>query len=147
MAKKSCAYAMAMCLVAVNFAQAATLEGRDGLQINQGAGYVAANGSNLKVGDTVRAGAKSAGFLVYPDGCRVKVAPGSVSSVRANSPCSFKAADLTYKAPYVAPAPVCCDPPLWLVGAAVAGVGLGIAGIFLPKHGGHGLPTILHLSP
>ncbi len=49
------------------------------------------NGSNLKVGDTVRADAKSAGYLVYPDGCRVKVAPGSVSTVRANSPCSFKA--------------------------------------------------------
>lgn len=91
MAKKSCALAMAFCLVAGSFAQAATLEGSSGLQINQGGGYVAANGSNLKVGDTVRAGAKSAGYLVYPDGCRVKVAPGSVSTVRANSPCSFKA--------------------------------------------------------
>jgi len=91
MVKKSCALAMALCVVAGNFAQAATLEGSSGLKVNQGQGYVAANGSNLKVGDTVRADAKSAGYLVYPDGCRVKVAPGSVSTVRANSPCSFKA--------------------------------------------------------
>jgi len=91
MAKKSCALAMAFCIIAGNFAQAATLEGSSGLRVNQGQGYIAANGANLKVGDTVRADAKSAGYLVYPDGCRVKVAPGSVSTVRANSPCSFKA--------------------------------------------------------
>lgn len=127
MATKCFALVVATSMAVSGLAQAATLDAGPGFQINQGNGYIAMNGApNLKVGDSVRADAKGSGYLVYPDGCRVKLAPGSTSVVRANSPCSFKAADLAYKGPIEPPPP--SDPGFGTAGLVAGALGLAVVG-------------------
>jgi hypothetical protein len=58
------------------------------LSINSGFGFHDVAGPVAgKVGDSVMAGAKSSGRIVYDDGCEVPVVPGRVVTIAAESPC------------------------------------------------------------
>ncbi len=58
------------------------------LSINSGFGFRDVAGPVAgKVGDSVMAGAKSSGRIVYDDGCEVPVVPGRVVTITAESPC------------------------------------------------------------
>jgi hypothetical protein len=58
------------------------------LSINSGFGFRDVAGPVAgKVGDSVMAGAKGSGRIVYDDGCEVPVVPGRVVTITAESPC------------------------------------------------------------
>jgi hypothetical protein len=72
-------------------ALAATVHAFDGhVSINRGDGFThVAGDSTVHPGDLVMAGAHGGAEIVYDDGCRMKVDPGSVIRVSDTSPCQF----------------------------------------------------------
>lgn len=101
---------------------AATLEpGQGNLLVNQGQGFQSVNGRiDTNVGDSVMVGAGGSATLVYSDGCKVNVQPGSVATVAPLSPCaSGSNADAN-------------SDNYWVVGGVVLGaaaLGVGIAAL------------------
>ena len=69
---------------------AATLEpGQGNLVINQGQGFQPVNSRiDANVGDSVMVGPGGSASLVYADGCKVDVQPGSVTTIAPLSPCA-----------------------------------------------------------
>lgn len=70
-------------------ALAATLEAVKGqVAINRGEGFRRVEGTiQAGAGDLVMASQGGSANLIYPDGCFIKVKPGSVIRVGVNSPC------------------------------------------------------------
>lgn len=69
---------------------AATLQpGEGSLTINQGQGFQPVNNRvDANVGDSVMVAPGGAATVVYDDGCKVQVQPGSVTTVAPISPCA-----------------------------------------------------------
>lgn len=69
---------------------AATIEPVQGnLSLNQGQGFQPVNSRvNANVGDTVVVAPGSAAAVTYPDGCKVTVQPGAVTTIAPLSPCA-----------------------------------------------------------
>ncbi len=104
-----------------SLAQAATLGSVSGtVLVNQGNGFVAAKAGALKAGDTVMSRKDGNAVIAYDGGCAVKVAPGSVVTVAAKSPCAQLAGKVagTYNS----------DLPAGAGGSAPAGYGAAGAG-------------------
>ena len=78
--------------VAVTTAHAATLNAvQGGVFVNSGNGYNAVGGTTeLSPGDQVMANAGGSAQIVYPDGCKVALEPGSVVAIAPKSPCSIE---------------------------------------------------------
>jgi hypothetical protein len=98
-------------------ASAATLQpGQGALSVNQGQGFAPVNSRvDANAGDSVMVGPGGSATVVYDDGCKVDVQPGTVATVAAISPC----ASGSYAA----------DPDYGAIGlglAAAGGAGLGI---------------------
>jgi hypothetical protein len=105
--------------VLASAAGAATIEPVQGnLSLNQGQGFQPVNSRvNANVGDTVMVGPGGAAAVTYPDGCKVQVQPGTVTSIAPLSPCaSGSLADDNNN--------------LYLLGAAAVGFGLAGFGIY-----------------
>jgi hypothetical protein len=105
--------------VLASAAGAATIEPVQGnLSLNQGQGFQPVNSRvNANVGDTVMVGPGGAAAVTYPDGCKVPVQPGTVTSIAPLSPCaSGSRADDNNN--------------LYLLGAAAVGFGLAGFGIY-----------------
>ena len=59
------------------------------LYINRGQGYQPVTGPiEANVGDSIMVSPGGTGAVVYADGCRVSVLPGTVTTIRPSSPCS-----------------------------------------------------------
>jgi hypothetical protein len=71
-------------------AWAATLEPTEGaLAVNQGGGFRPVKTRiDANVGDSVMVAPGGSATLVYDDGCKVEVQPGSVTTIAALSPCA-----------------------------------------------------------
>jgi hypothetical protein len=69
---------------------AASLQpGQGDLSINQGKGFQAVNNRvDANVGDSVMVGPGGSATVVYDDGCKVDVQPGSVATIAPISPCA-----------------------------------------------------------
>jgi hypothetical protein len=121
MARRSslCVSAIGCALLLASAAGAATIEPVQGnLSLNQGQGFQPVNSRvNANVGDTVMVGPGGAAAVTYPDGCKVPVQPGTVTSIAPLSPCaSGSRADDNNN--------------LYLLGAAAVGFGLAGFGIY-----------------
>src|SRR5688500_19480005 len=79
----------AVSLLCVAAAEAATVQVLNGpVYVNRGQGFQAISGVAEAVpGDVAMAGAGGSGQLVYDDGCKVDIAPGSTVAVQERSPC------------------------------------------------------------
>lgn len=95
---------------------AATLTSIQGaVKINSGSGFSqVAGATEVPPGTSVMAAPGASAEIVYPDGCRIPVRPGSVEVVSPISPCAQGQAGLDYTYYYV------------LGGAAAIGLGVGI---------------------
>jgi hypothetical protein len=83
----SCLLGLVALMGATN-TEAATLERKGIVLVNDGSGYVAANnGAPLQAGDAVMAKPGGRGEIVYDDGCREPVEPQNVVLVQDISPC------------------------------------------------------------
>jgi len=69
---------------------AATVEPVQGkLSVNQGQGFEQINGRiDANVGDTVMVSPNGSAIVSYPDGCKVNVQPGAVTTIAPMSPCA-----------------------------------------------------------
>jgi hypothetical protein len=74
----------------VSTSWAATIEPVQGnLSLNQGRGFQPINSRvDANVGDTVVVGPGGAAAVTYPDGCKVPVQPGAVTTIAPLSPCA-----------------------------------------------------------
>jgi hypothetical protein len=77
-------------LLLVSASWAATIEPVQGkLSLNQGQGFQPVNSRvNANIGDTVVVDPGSAAAVTYPDGCKVTVQPGAVTTIAPLSPCA-----------------------------------------------------------
>jgi hypothetical protein len=77
-------------LLLVSASRAATIEPVQGnLSLNQGRGFQPINSRvDANVGDTVVVGPGGAAAVTYPDGCKVSVQPGAVTTIAPLSPCA-----------------------------------------------------------
>jgi hypothetical protein len=77
-------------LLFVSASWAATIEPVQGnLSLNQGQGFQPINSRvDANVGDTVMVGPGGAAAVTYPDGCKVPVQPGAVTTIAPLSPCA-----------------------------------------------------------
>ena len=93
------------------------------VSINRGSGFKPLNGSTeANAGDQVMASPGGSANIVYPDGCVVKVDPGTVVTVQEPSPC--KAGGDHPARPYI-------------IGAAIVGGAVGIAVVVSNNNNGH----------
>jgi hypothetical protein len=69
---------------------AATVESvRGQLSVNKGLGFEPVNGRVVvKMGDSVMVSPDGAAIVTYPDGCKVDVQPGAVTTIVQLSPCA-----------------------------------------------------------
>ena len=74
----------------MNSGWAATLQpGQGNLTINQGQGFQPVNNRiDANVGDSVMVGPGGSATVVYDDGCKVNVEPGTVATIGPLSPCA-----------------------------------------------------------
>ncbi len=94
---------------------------RGEILVNVGEGYRPIAGVvELKPGDAAMVGSRGLGQLIYADGCRVDVVPGSVVWIRARSPCTANASPAPSRDPEPALEPRMAFDPSWLTeGAAL----------------------------
>jgi hypothetical protein len=124
-------WAVASIAITLSFAQslaasAAVIEGIQGkVSLNSGSGFrgITGNGS-ARPGDRVFASPGGSAEIVYEDGCRVRVEPGTVVKVYAKSPC-IGGVDASGFQPH----------DYLLAGAAVAGGGIAAGVLLLQGHG------------
>jgi len=97
---------------------AATLRSVSGqVLINRGTGYKpVTTGAEAKTGDVVMARPGASAQLVYADGCKTAVSPGSVVTIGAESPCAGA---------YAQVGPQTDWRPYLIAGAALAAAGGG----------------------
>jgi len=96
--------------------------------INHGQGYQLVTGPiQVNTGDAIMVNPNGTATVAYPDGCKVNVRPGEVTTIGPSSPCS---------SPYAArqpdpPQQPVADPPSDSTALALgaAGVALGAAGL------------------
>jgi hypothetical protein len=92
MARRSISSVLAIgcSLLFVSASWAATIEPVQGnLSLNQGQGFQPINSRvDANVGDTVMVGTGGAAAVTYPDGCKVPVQPGAVTTIAPLSPCA-----------------------------------------------------------
>jgi hypothetical protein len=121
-------------------AQTPTIEPVQGdISFSQGQGFQRVDGRvQANVGDSVMVGPDGAANVVYSDGCRVNVQPGSVASIAPLSPCaSGSFADSSS-----------LDPGLLLMGAAfLGGTGMFVYGITQAKNSAPVKIITLPVSP
>jgi hypothetical protein len=111
---------------------AAVVEPQSGdLTINQGQGFKPViSGTNANVGDAVMVGPGGSATIVYEDGCKVAVRPGTVTTIAPLSPCaSGSNADNRD------------DTWGWIIGATLFGIGTGIAAYEASKSNGTTTPV------
>lgn len=122
MSTKSLVGAFCWALLLSSSSWAATLEpGQGSLTINQGQGFQQVNSRvDANVGDSVMVDPGGAATLVYDDGCKVDVQPGSVTTIAPISPC----ASGSYAA----------DPDWGAIALGVGVLGLVGAGIYAAVH-------------
>ena len=98
---------------------AASLEAVQGeVSINRGEGFQRVTGpTEARAGDLLMASPGGSAKLVYADGCPVRVIPGSVVRVGAQSPCKA-----TYYAGLAEPAPTGWGIWPFVVGAGIVGI-------------------------
>jgi len=114
-----CVSVIGCALLFASAAGAATVEPVQGnLSLNQGQGFQPVNARiNANVGDTVMVGPGGTAAVTYPDGCKVSVQPGSMTTIAPLSPCaSGSLADDNNN--------------LYAVGAVAVGFGLAGFGIY-----------------
>ncbi len=88
-----CVTAVAFATLSVSgaFAGVELRGAKGGVLVNKGAGYQQTRGSaSLVPGDRVMVSANSQATLVYGDGCKVPVNPGSVVTIGEKSPCELE---------------------------------------------------------
>jgi hypothetical protein len=109
----------ALALNAPAFAASVTaIEGGD-IQVNTGSGFHRISGSaQVAPGGSVMAGPGGKGEILYSDGCRTPVSPGSISVVAPVSPCAQGQAIGGY--------PYQDNTWYYVSGAALVGAGIGI---------------------
>ena len=109
-------------------ALAATVTSERGeVLVNRGAGYKpVTQPTKVAAGDQIMAKPKSSGRVVFPDGCAVKIAPGSVFVVAAKSPCAPTGAHVETQAALGPEESVPNDPSYVLPSLLAAGVPVGI---------------------
>lgn len=108
--------------------------------LNQGQGFLPVNGPiDANVGDAIMVPPGAVAVVLYPDGCKVGVQPGAVTTITSSSPCSN---------------PFGRDPtfaeetfnPNWAWGAtaalAAAGLGVGIYAITKNNNNNSGTTTV-----
>ena len=107
-------------LVLTSAVSAATVTSvRGGVSINRGSGFSRiSSGTSASPGDSVMAGSTGRAIIVYDDGCREKVEPGSVVTVALIPPCGLAYVPQDHL----------------LLGAAVVAGGIG-AGIYFATRG------------
>src|ERR1700739_4001472 len=90
MGTKSLVGAFCWALLLSGSTWAATLQpGEGSLTINQGQGFQPVNNRvDANVGDSVMVAPGGTANVVYDDGCKVQVQPGSVTTVAPISPCA-----------------------------------------------------------
>jgi hypothetical protein len=92
MARRSllCVLTIGCSLLIVGTCWAATIEPVQGnLSLNQGQGFQPVNSRvDANVGDSVMVGPGGAAAVTYPDGCKVQVQPGTVTTIAPLSPCA-----------------------------------------------------------
>jgi hypothetical protein len=91
---KTVCLALCSAIVAFSFdpsAIAATLDSVQGtVQVNSGAGFhKVAGAAQVAPGASIMAGPGSSAQILYSDGCRIPVSPGSVAVVAPISPCAL----------------------------------------------------------
>jgi hypothetical protein len=87
--------AVALCFVLTSGASAATVTAVSGkVSINRGDGFVQiSNGTSVKPGDRVMVGLAGMAEIVYENGCRQKVEPGSLITVADSLSCKTTTQD------------------------------------------------------
>jgi hypothetical protein len=107
---------------AVSAATVTTVSGK--VSINRGDGFVQiSSGTAAKPGDRVMAGLAGMAEIVYDDGCRQKVEPGSVVAVAQTPPC--KTVTASQDGGWATQTTLQTQPNIWpyvLGGAAVGGI-------------------------
>lgn len=90
MANRPVVGALCFSLLLSGSAWAATVEpGEGALSINQGQGFQPINSRvDANVGDSVMVSPGGSATVVYDDGCKVSVQPGSVATIAPLSPCA-----------------------------------------------------------
>lgn len=109
---------IATCVAAAQVAEVRPARGE--ILVNTGVGFRAITKTmQLKPGDAALAGDQASGSLIYEDGCRVDVGPGSLVWVRARSPCSADAGPPPPRDPAPTLVPRANWDSSWLAGGAV----------------------------
>lgn len=124
MGTKSLVSAFCWAMLLSSSTWAATIQpGQGSLTINQGQGFQPVNSRvDANVGDSVMVAPGGAATVVYDDGCKVDVQPGSVTTVAPISPC----ASGSYAANN--------DPDWGAIAMGVGVLGLVGAGIYAASH-------------
>lgn len=106
------------CIASAQVAEVRPVRGE--ILVNTGVGFRAITETmQLKPGDAALAGDEASGSLIYEDGCRVDVVPGSLVWVRARSPCSADAGQPPPRDPEPTLVPRTNWDSSWLAGGAV----------------------------
>ncbi len=109
---------IATCVAAAQVAEVRPVRGE--ILVNTGVGFRAITETvQLKPGDVALAGDQASGSLIYEDGCRVDVVPGSLVWVRARSPCRADAGQPPPRDPEPTLVPRTNWDSSWLAGGAV----------------------------
>ena len=109
---------IATCVAAAQVAEVRPVRGE--ILVNTGVGFRAITETvQLKPGDAALAGDEASGSLIYEDGCRVDVVPGSLVWVHARSPCSADAGQPPPRDPEPTLVPRTNWDSSWLAGGAV----------------------------
>jgi hypothetical protein len=128
---------VAFCFVLTSPVSAATVTVVSGkISLNRGDGFAQiSQGTAAKPGDLVMAGVSGRAEIVYDDGCRQKVEPGSVIAVAATSPC--QRATASPKSDWVTETAEAPKPSVlpYVLGAVAIG---GIAAVAVAAGGGGG---------
>jgi hypothetical protein len=77
-------------MLLVNSSWAATvLPGQGSLSVNQGKGFQPVTGQlQAKIGDSVMVSPDGSASIIYADGCKVDLQPGTVATIAPLSPCA-----------------------------------------------------------
>jgi hypothetical protein len=121
------------CVLLSSSCWAATLEPVQGsLYVNDGNGFQPVNGRiDVNVGERVMVSPGGTATIVYSDGCKIPVQPGTVTTITSASPCT---------SPFYRDQSFAEDTPsgsgqiLGLTGAVLGAAGLGVGIYALTKH-------------
>lgn len=117
------------------------------LYINRGQGFQPVAGPvDANIGDSVMVAPGGIATIIYPDGCKFGVQPGTVTTIAPSSPCTSPYAG---QQPFPPQQPVAQgDPPynsafaLGATGAALGAIGIGVAIYALTKKNSNDYYTV-----